>query len=284
MIHFPDRAEGPFLGSPPAYCSVAAARQGTATGLVTRIGPDMPDALLRPLMEAGVDITGLHRSGRTTLSELHYDVHGNKEICYPAKADAIKAHDVPESFRGCRMIYVCTMDNDVLPADLPAVVACGQTSAVDLGGYGGAHISKAHREELDSPEELACRVSGHFKIVKASDEDAKLIFGSDDPDAAAEKILACGSEVVVITAGPKGAFVYAGKNHWHIPPIPGFVLDTTGGGDTFMAGFLSEYLHTYDPLKSAQWGAATALCVIEKTGGVRLERMPTRDQVQCRIV
>ena len=37
----PDQVEGPFLGSPPAYCAVAAARQGAATGVVTRIGPDM---------------------------------------------------------------------------------------------------------------------------------------------------------------------------------------------------------------------------------------------------
>ena len=46
MIYFPDEVKGPVLGSPPAYCSVAAARQGTITGLVTKIGHDMPAELL----------------------------------------------------------------------------------------------------------------------------------------------------------------------------------------------------------------------------------------------
>lgn len=283
MIHFPDRVEGPFLGSPPAYCSVAAARQGTATGLVTRIGPDMPESLLCPFAEAGVDTAGLHRSGRTTRTELHYDAQGSKEIRYPAKADPIRPDDIPQSYRGCEIIYVCTMDNDVQPQDLAGVVSLGQTSAVDLGGYGGVHASKAHRDAMDSPEDLARRVSEHFEIVKASDEDAKAIFGWDDADASAAELLACGPEVVLITAGANGVFVVTKKDRWHVPALAGAVLDTTGGGDTFMAGFLCEYLRTGDPLKSARWGAATALCVIEQSGGVRVERMPTYGQIQERI-
>jgi hypothetical protein len=47
-IHFPDRIEGPLLGSPPAYCSLAAAAQGTRTGIVTRIGPQLSRQLLAP--------------------------------------------------------------------------------------------------------------------------------------------------------------------------------------------------------------------------------------------
>ena len=50
-----------------------------------------------------------------------------------------------------------------------------------------------------------------------------------------------------------------------------------------MAGFLSEYLRSTDALKAAQWGCATAICVIERSGGVRLERMPAPQQVFERV-
>lgn len=283
MIHFPDRVEGPFLGGPPAYCSVAAARQGTSTGLVTKIGPDVPEALLRPFAEAGVDVAGLRRSGNTTCTGLYYDAHGNKEIRYADKADPVRAEDVPESYSGCGMIYVCTMDNDVPLDDLSAIVALGKLSAVDLGGYGGVHMAKSDRAGSRSHESLACMVSERFRIVKVSDEDAKLIWGRDDPDVAAREILACGVELAIVTAGAKGAFVYKARNRWHVPPLAGHVFDTTGGGDTFMAGFLSEYLRSGNPLRSAQWGTATARCVIEKTGGVWAERMPTRQDVVERL-
>ncbi|MBI2841843.1 MAG: carbohydrate kinase family protein [Armatimonadetes bacterium] len=283
MIYFPDETKGPVLGSPPAYSSVATGRQGVKTGLVTKVGPDMPAELMKPFADAGVDTSGVGSCEKTTASELIYNREGNKEIRYPAKADPIKAADIPQPFRGCRIVYVCTMDNDVLPGDIPGVVALGQVSAVDLGGYGGVHMSKANRDATPSLVDLACGVSKHFNIVKASDEDAISIFGWDDPDRAASEVLACGPDVVVITAGSKGALVYAKNNKWIVPPLPIKAIDTTGGGDTFMAGFLAEYLRSSDAQRSAQWGSATAACVIEQTGGVRADRMPTHEQVKARM-
>jgi sugar/nucleoside kinase (ribokinase family) len=280
MIYFPDETKGPVLGSPPAYCSVASARQGTPTGLVTRIGPDMPEELLVPFADAGVDTTGLLRGDVTTGSELIYDSNGNKEIRYPAKAASIKADDIPDAYSGCRLIYICTMDNDVAPADIPGVVALGDVSAVDLGGYGGVHMSKANRAACPDLPALAAGVAANFDIVKASDEDAIAALGWDDPDRAAGIWLDGGSKVVVITAGSKGALVYTASGKTIVPPLPIKAIDTTGGGDTFMAGFLSEYLRSADPIRSAQWGSGTAACVIQKTGGVTASRMPTFDEVR----
>jgi sugar/nucleoside kinase (ribokinase family) len=283
MIYFPDKVKGPVLGGPPAYCGMAASCQGTSTGLVTKIGPDMTQSLLRPFTKAGVDIAGIRDCGKTTVSELIYDAKGNKEIRYPCKADTIKADDVPVAYHDCRIIYVCTMDNDVLPQDLDGVVSLGQCRAVDLGGYGGVHMSKANRQAAGSLANLACSVAEHFDIVKASDEDARSIFGDGNPEEAARKLLDCGPEVVVITLGAEGALVRTAGNNRHVPSLPARMADVTGGGDTFMAGFLSEYLRSADPLQAAQWGCATAVCVIEKSGGVCFERMPARPEVQKRV-
>ena len=165
MIYFPDTVKGPFLGSPPAYCSVAAARQNTKTGMSTKIGSDMPQELLQPLIQTGVDVTGIHTTDRTTTTELIYDEQGHKEIRYPTKATPITVEDIPKPYHGCRLIYICPMDNDVLTEDLAAVVALGEVSAVDLGGYGGVHMSLANREATPSLEDLACGVAEHFDIV-----------------------------------------------------------------------------------------------------------------------
>lgn len=283
MIHFQHAIEGPFLGSPPAYCATAAARQGMSTGLVTRIGPDMPRRLLQPMEDAGVDLAGIRTGGLTTTTELIYDARGHKEIRYPTKAPPITEEDIPASYRGCRLIYLCPMDHDVLLENLTTVVAAGQTSAVDLGGYGGVHMSLATRRTIPSLVNLACGVAEHFHIVKASDEDAAVIFDRDDPHDAAKRLLACGPDVVIITMGPRGALVATAGDCRHVPPLPGTVKDTTGGGDTFMGGFLSHYLRHADPLEAARWGCATAIQVIEQSGGVRPERMPDHRQVEARV-
>ncbi|RPI86258.1 MAG: carbohydrate kinase family protein [Chloroflexi bacterium] len=283
MIHFPDQVKGPVLGSPPAYCSVAAARQGTVTGIVTKISPEFPEDLLQPIIRSGVDTTGIIMGNKLTASELIYDAQGNKEIRYPSMSDSIRAEDIPGAFEGSGLIYVCPMDEDVCVEDLAGVVAKGQSSAVDLGGYGGVHMSKVRRVQFPSLSQLAKDVSSVFKIVKASDEDAISIFGWDKPQEAARILLDCGPDIVVITLGKQGALVSTRNVQWHVPPVPGNAIDTTGGGDTFMAGFLSEYLRSWDPLQSGRWGCATAICVIEQSGGVLLERMPTREQVQIRV-
>ncbi len=283
MIHFPDRTQGPVLGSPPAYCSVAAACQGTHTGIVTKIGPDMHPYLLQPIYDAGVDTRGIIRGERSTASELIYDEQGNKEIRYPSMSDPIRAEDIPAIFHGCNILYICPMDTDVLPEDLGSVTALGGWSAVDLGGYGGVHMSLARRQALPSLPQFATQVASFFDIVKASDEDARTIFGQDDPLDSSRKLLAAGAQIVLITLGSKGVLVAIPGKEWLVPPVPGKVIDTTGGGDTFMAGFFSEYLRTQDPLRSARWGCGTATCVIERSGGVRVDRMPTRPQIQARV-
>ena len=66
-------------------------------------------------------------------------------------------------------------------------------------------------------------------------------------------------------------------------PLPCKAIDSTGGGDTFMAGFLSEYLRSADPVRSGQWGGATAACVIERTGGVSAARMPAFEEIKKRL-
>ena len=131
-------------------------------------------------------------------------------------------------------MYICTMDNDVKPQDIPGVVALGEVSGVDLGGYGGVHMSKANRAACPDLAALANGVAANFNIVKASDEDAIAIFGWDDPDRAAKIWLDGGSDVAVITAGSKGTLVYTSKGKTIVPPLPIKAIDTTGGGDTFM--------------------------------------------------
>ena len=284
MIRFPDRVAGPFLGSPTAYCSVAAARQNTRTGLVTVIGPDMPGALLAPITDTGVDTRGLLVDQVTTASELVYDEQGHKEIRYPHRARPIEPADIPLAYQGCLVAYVCTMDNDVRLADLAEIAAVGQMSAVDLGGYGGVHMSLDSRTAVGSLSRLAEDVAAQFDVVKASDEDIAAIYGDDNHEQAAKRLLGCGPAVVLITRGVRGVHVLTADQQWQVPALPAHVVDTTGGGDTFMAGFLSEYLRGQDPVRSTCWGCATASYVIESTSGVRTDRMPVREQVLDRVI
>ena len=283
MIYFPDRTVGPVLGSPPAYSLVAAARLGICTGIVTKVGRDFPDNLLEVFKQAGVDTQGIVVCEKSTCSELIYRSDGSKEIRFPSRASPITADDFPASYRGCRMVYVCTMEDDVPVDELGRVAALGQVSAIDLGGYGGVHMSKQRRAEIADIPAFASESAAHFDFVKASDEDCRTIFGDGSAEDFARTLLRGRTRAVLITMGSQGVLVGTDDGCRHVPALPGNPVDVTGGGDAFMGGFLSEYLRGGDVRQSTVFGSATALCVIEKTGGVVSSRMPMEDEVRRRI-
>ncbi len=96
-------------------------------------------------------------------------------------------------------------------------------------------------------------------------------------------LLEAGAEVAIITRGAEGSLVFTSTSKYVIPALSGQVLDVTGGGDSFMAGFLVEWMRSGDAWKAEVLGAAVAVCVIEKTGGVERNRMPAESAVRARI-
>ena len=292
MIHFPDRTIGPVLGSPVAYGSVVAARLGERVGIVTSVGSDMPDELLRPFREAGVDVRGLRRreGSCTTASELIYHESGSKEIRYPQKAPAILPEDVPPAYRKAPVFYVATMDHDVPLRTISHLRSLGGTLAIDLGGYGGAHSCEHPAEaEQRNPSRLRELVS-HFDIVRASLEDCAHLFGAGrvatpmGEESVVRQFVGWGAELGVMTLGERGCVIATKDRVVRVPAQKGEVIDTTGAGDTFSTAFLVGYVHTGQVEWSARFGAAVVIHVIERTGGVRASRMPTRHEVYSRLL
>lgn len=122
-------------------------------------------------------------------------------------------------------------------------------------------------------------------MVRASIEDCQYFFGTKEgmEEDIAYLFTKWGADIGIVTLGEKGAIVVTKDRKFRVPAFPAKLEDCTGAGDAYSAGFLVEYLRTKEPYKSALFGAATASLVIEGTGGVLAERMPTTSEVQSRI-
>ncbi|MBA7602665.1 ATP-dependent 6-phosphofructokinase [subsurface metagenome] len=285
-IKFSDRTVEGVLGSPTAYASVVAGRLGMRTGVVTKIGTDLPPNFLKAFEEANVDTRGIKVEGRnTTHSLLIYDELENKIILYPKKAPPLLFEDIPQEYLGAKIVYICPMDHDVPLKTIKALYKQGISLAADIGGYGGAHSTKHPSEKEKKTRKTIKEVIKHFHIVKASSEDSRHLFGAkeDMEEEMAELIVNLGADISIVTLGEKGSLVSSKKGTFTMPAFPSEVKDCTGAGDVYMAGFLVEYLRTKDVWKSALFASATASIVIEGTGGVVASRMPTTSEVEKRI-
>ena len=81
--------------------------------------------------------------------------------------------------------------------------------------------------------------------------------------AAADRILAQGTQHVVITAGSEGAYIKNREMEALFPPIPGRMVNGNGCGDALMAGLATAFLEGYDPAESLRIGMAAATCTLE---------------------
>src|SRR5215210_4761500 len=84
----------------------------------------------------------------------------------------------------------------------------------------------------------------YVNVTKPSADDARRIFGPDyEPEQYIELFHDLGAETVVFTMGEEGNLISEnGKITGHVPTRPLEVVDATGAGDAFWAGFLTATL------------------------------------------
>ena len=84
----------------------------------------------------------------------------------------------------------------------------------------------------------------HIHFLKANEEEVTLLTGRDNIDQGAKQLADWGVREVIITLGSKGSCIYF-ENRPH--PIKSFrpsqVVDATGCGDTYMAGYLFKRMN-----------------------------------------
>ncbi len=117
-----------------------------------------------------------------------------------------------------------------------------------------------HRAEF---EQL---IDDHVDILFANEAESAALTGATSFDGALSTLRGrC--ELAVLTRGAQGAVVLSGGERFEVSaePVPQ-VVDTTGAGDLFAAGFLYGFTHGYGPGEAARIGALCAAEVISHFG------------------
>jgi len=98
----------------------------------------------------------------------------------------------------------------------------------------------------------------HVDYLLPNDEQVLGWTGADDLAAGCRALLERGVGCVAATAGAEGALVVTADGATAVPAFPVEVVDTTGCGDAFSAGFLRGLALGRDPVGAAVLGCATA--------------------------
>ncbi len=115
----------------------------------------------------------------------------------------------------------------------------------------------------DSFREL---VAGHVDLLFANEEELAALFQTDGYEAGLAKV-ETHCEIVALTRSDKGAVIAKGGERHHIAAQRiGPLVDTTGAGDLFAAGFLFGYTRGRPLADCGRLGALAAAEVISHVG------------------
>lgn len=115
-------------------------------------------------------------------------------------------------------------------------------------------------------EEFLDLVSGHVDILFANEAEIMSLYEADNFDDAVHQVRGhC--EVACLTRGEKGSLIIAGEETIEVPAEPVTkVVDTTGAGDLYAAGFLYGYVRDKSFAECGRIASVAAGEVIQQVG------------------
>jgi len=266
-ILLPSRS-APFvvLGGSATYTSFAAKRLEATASLISKVGGNFPEAYLWWLRQEGIDISGvIKQPGQPTTSfELSYSKDlSERTLSLKEKGAPIELADVPADLNA-KAVHVGPIANEVSFEVIERVKHCADVLSLDPQGLLRSFDEAGNITEKSPVDK---RIFSLINIYKSSQTEILALTGQSELKAAIEAIHDFGVGTVIVTMGTKGSVLSVEGAQYNIAACPSQVLvDPTGAGDVFIAGFLTEYLRQKESIWCACVGSAAASMVVEGIG------------------
>lgn len=248
-----------------AGTAVALAKLGNDVVSLGAIGDDeLGDFLVAVMTRHGVDVSRLARrsADQTSASILPIRPDGGRPSFHVPGANlTVSPGDVDAALvRDAQVVHLGGPDVTF------ALNEPGFHRLLDDARESGTVVTMDLLSNLEDLVTAAAAFLPHVDHFLPNEEQARLMTGHDDPEAAAKALLARGPTSVVVTLGAEGSLVATADGATHLPALEVEVRDTTGCGDAYCAGFITGLVHAEDVETAARWGTATAATVAQGLG------------------
>ena len=133
-------------------------------------------------------------------------------------------------------------------------------------------------DEATAGQEIGA-LRDHVNVVVGNRTEVKVAVGTDDPGAAAERLVARGVELAVIKCGADGVFVAdAAGQRWTVPPCRVEVVCGLGAGDGFGGALVHGLLAGRHPRRVAEYANAAGALVASRLACA--DAMPTSAEIE----
>ena len=262
-----------YQGGSPANMAANMARLGCATALAACVGNDnIGRYLVRQVAEAGVDTQHIVVDSQepTSIVIVSRTAGTPDFIAYRTADCQIKPEQLPNSLLAqARIFHTTCFALSRQPAQDTIVDAARRAQAAGCQVSIDANYAPSLWPDRDQAWRIISEYCSAGAFVKLSEDDAARLYGQPQP---IERVLAdfhaMGTSLVCFTLGAEGSLVSyeGGAKQVRVPGQKLDVIDATGAGDAYWAGFLTAYTDGHPPEQCARSGAALAKMKLTRLG------------------
>jgi ribokinase len=224
-------------GGSAANTIVSLARLGVEVGFVGMVGTDEEgELILEEFRKEGVETRIRREEGYTGGAIGFVDATGERALyIYPGVNERLGIEDIDRAFVGNAQILHTSSFVNKEQLEMQRELAKSIHSKLSFSP--GMYCFKYGLEDLSALIERS-------EVVFLSLRELKSLLKGADYDRGAEALLDTGARIVCVTLGERGCYLASRTGISQlIDAYPTKVVDTTGAGDAFAAGFLYGLIH-----------------------------------------
>ena len=227
------------LGGSATYFSVAASRFAPVS-VIAVVGEDFQEEHLDLLRSRGVDVSGLRRQEGGTFrwagEYFSADLNARTTLDTQLNVFADFSPKLNAEHRRCPYLFLANIDPELQLDVLDQMERRPELVALDSMNFW-----------IDGKRQALNRIVSSADVLFMDEGEARDYAQEGNLVTAARAIMAKGPGAVVIKRGEHGVLVFSGDSIFSAPAFPlDRVVDPTGAGDTFAAGFIGYIAATGD--------------------------------------
>lgn len=271
------------LGGNATNVAVGVSRLGLKTALAVEIGDDEFSAkIINTLTKEKIDQRLIKRTlgGASSLS-IALNLKGDRTLFVEHVA---RKHDFNLDDINCSFIYLTSLGNDWVNP-YKKILSIIQNKNIKL-------VFNPGTLQLSEGRDMILQILKYTQILFVNKQEAeKIVFDKEqqNPDLSLSYITSLfdnlkglGVKIVIITDGENGSYV-SGLNGEveHSNIVHTQVVERTGAGDGYTAGFMAAYILGLDFKTAMRWGSVNSASVVGKIGAQ--PGLLTREEINVKI-
>ncbi|MBM3705720.1 MAG: hypothetical protein FJW66_04255 [Actinobacteria bacterium] len=248
-------------GGAPANVAVGCSKLGKKTAFIGRVGNDYFGLYLRDILSrngVNVDMMQFDSRARTGLAFIALPTPTSREFLFYRNPGADMLLDAAQFDRNFIKDTIVFHFGSITLISEPGKSSTYE--AVKIAKSGGALISLDPNLRIDLWPDAATAKRNILEAVpladfiKLNDEELLFLTSEDDLKKGTKRLLDMGPAFCIVTLGSRGSYFATEKFNGRIPVFDVRTVDTTGCGDSFVAGLLAFFVEKgfNDSIKNRQ--------------------------------